>query len=110
MGCSLLHEQYVSTAPNGRAIQGKPEWKLAVTYTCTCPQSGITLACNGFHQSLVEIILLSSKRMVITASLEEQLNWKKLTLSYAWETLFPFLPVVSLVHRSKITCASASES
>ncbi|XP_022728836.1 uncharacterized protein LOC111284442 [Durio zibethinus] len=64
----VLNDITVGSVRTGKEIQGKPEWKVAVTNNCKSTQHELKLACQGFQSVETEDPTSSRSKVTIASS------------------------------------------
>ncbi|RDX98064.1 hypothetical protein CR513_19064, partial [Mucuna pruriens] len=92
-----LNNIIVGTTRSGREINGVPEWNVVVTNNCSCTQSQIRFACNGFRtvESVSPSILSVQGDTCLLINGNPLKGFATVSFSYAWDPAFVFLAKTS---------------
>ncbi|MED6111511.1 hypothetical protein PIB30_052952 [Stylosanthes scabra] len=96
--CSLNNIN-IGTTRSGKEIQGKPEWNVSVINNCSCAQSQIQLACQGFQsaESVDPSILSVKSDTCLLINGKPLQGFDSVVFSYAWDPPFLLLPKSSVL-------------
>lgn len=80
----------VKNSATGNTVQGKPEWKLALTTDCPCSQMNLKLSCAGFEPIQEPDPTIFNKygdTCSVTISVSA---FSPITLTYVADTMYDF--------------------
>ncbi|KQJ88412.1 TPD1 protein homolog 1 [Brachypodium distachyon] len=98
--CSLSDILVTQTGTGGWA-HGQPEYAVTVKNTCGCPQSSVTVACDGYNTTLevdpAKLRYDGNGKPCLLNNGAAVVQGTDVTFSYAWSTQFKFQPISSTV-------------
>ncbi|KAI4297071.1 hypothetical protein L6164_036979 [Bauhinia variegata] len=97
-GQCVLSDLKVSQSQTGASVEGKPEWSVVITNSCSCVQKDVKLNCQGFQtKENVDPSILSVSGDTCLVNNGNPIYNTPINFKYAWDNSFPLNPISSTI-------------